>query len=945
MSEAEVLYDGGDLASVHSRTSHSSRQSGRSSVMSGSAAARSQMSGSTVNASNISPKYIDYAKHPDGKDGGFAAEDSNNADDNGTDNNDENKNGTSSSSSTSKSKSLTKNLDSPHKAAKEGHVSQKDITVCVQTLDREKDDIERVMEILKEELKPMLISYTNQIQQKIQLNGWDELPTTSTTTSAGSTDGDGNKKKKKDPPIVDKNLGPVVVELLRHNGSNAVLVEECAGILYLLSILNPNFKKAVARLFQAMNNHPNNQAILEDSALAIQNVVNANPDSHIRIAPSLPVLWNSMARYPDNAMLVGAALNILEDLAFNPEMLNERCMTESIPAVLKILENNSSADIKTRIQACRILAELSYESPPNQQTIGFNLSYLLACCKESGSGGLPTSSDHASLQPRGQNSEEQSEKEILQATAMEVLANVAGHLPSHKNYVNRRAIPQIIKLLTSNNTVTSADCRVQACRAIANLTIPQLEQVASLRRTAGPTVIESGGIPAVLTAMRQNIENVPLQTQACLVIQNLCLTAQKTNADEIMGEIIGAGGIPTVVAALRQHSIREELQIQGNGALYCMCYDKETIQQMTGCTKDTVNFDMDDAGLGLEAGMSGMGITPAITTSEEEDEYGVKMTANTNGGNTSPTNGTGGGISAIVRGMAFHSSTSLVQLAGLKVLSRLSLQEDFELLLSEGGLDVLLTTLHNFCDDPEICTWVCEILKNFTRPVSSQARDLQRAVASKEGIPIMLTAMRKHLGDSKFQDSAMACMRNLVLHPANRALVDEGGISTILVTMTVNSTHAAIQAYGCDALGRLAMDCSEKIRYTIDVERGMQVALQAMKDHPAHPGVQDRVVFFLVNMTTESSASTFADETKSATSASDVEMVNELAVESLQQLKPLPFLKESRQRMPPKGQERLEVLISRLEKSSSGSEKGGSGGGGGTGSKIMGLFGRGKNNA
>ena len=56
-------------------------------------------------------------------------------------------------------------------------------------------------------------------------------------------------------------LGPSVVEVMRNYPANEELVEECTCILYLLSILDPSFKKGVARLFKAMEDHRDNVAI------------------------------------------------------------------------------------------------------------------------------------------------------------------------------------------------------------------------------------------------------------------------------------------------------------------------------------------------------------------------------------------------------------------------------------------------------------------------------------------------------------------------------------------------------------------------------------------------------------------------------------------------------------------------------------------------------------
>ena len=56
-------------------------------------------------------------------------------------------------------------------------------------------------------------------------------------------------------------MGPSGVDVMRSHPEKEELIEECTCILYLLSILDPTFKKGVARLFKAMEDHTDNVAI------------------------------------------------------------------------------------------------------------------------------------------------------------------------------------------------------------------------------------------------------------------------------------------------------------------------------------------------------------------------------------------------------------------------------------------------------------------------------------------------------------------------------------------------------------------------------------------------------------------------------------------------------------------------------------------------------------
>jgi glucose-6-phosphate dehydrogenase assembly protein OpcA len=113
----------------------------------------------------------------------------------------------------------------------------------------------------------------------------------------------------------------------------------------------------------------------------------------------------------------------------------------------------------------------------------------------------------------------------------------------------------------------------------------------------------------------------------------------------------------------------------------------------------------------------------------------------------------------------------------------------------------------------------------------------------------------------------------------------------LLTHMTIFLNDAAIQAYGCDALGRLASEPQNQI--SIASESGVDAALCSMKEHPMHPGVQDRACFLLLAMTEYPPA-----------------------VVTMREKEALTIVREARGKIPPKeiAKQRLESLISRLEK-------------------------------
>ncbi|KAL3905671.1 MAG: hypothetical protein SGILL_009585 [Bacillariaceae sp.] len=121
--------------------------------------------------------------------------------------------------------------------------------------------------------------------------------------------------------------------------------------------------------------------------------------------------------------------------------------------------------------------------------------------------------------------------------------------------------------------------------------------------------------------------------------------------------------------------------------------------------------------------------------------------------------------------------------------------------------------------------------------------------------------------------------------------------------MTIYVKDAAIQAYGRDALGRLASEPQNQIN--IASENGISEALKAMKEHPGHPGVQDRACFLLLAMTEYRPG-----------------------VGTMSEPEALAVVKDARGKVPPKelAKQRLESLISRLEKEEGGSWFGRKGG-------------------
>ena len=503
-------------------------------------------------------------------------------------------------------------------------------------------------------------------------------------------------------------IGPTVVELLRQYclKNDQKVVEECCCILYYLSIMDPHFKKGVARLFSAMKQYPENTAIQWAALAAIQNVVSANPDSLPRIAPSMPVIITAMKTHIGHSKLQDSAIKVLANLACHG------------PSKVKFFNITNATD---------------------------------------GSRGGETDG----------------------------------------------AINQILVAMESH----LEDITIQLCgfRALANLSADSPIEMKQ-------RIYDIGVIDTILKGMKANESNAKMQLYGCYTIANVMLAAPPSTDGSSDG---------------------------------------------TGNNKDTNNVSSTSSGSGSGNG----GGSPAGSP-----------TNNNAGGGGGGANGGGvpalssletlqsmvdekGALLVVLNAMMDHSKDEQVQTRGLKALSYFvvdpmkygrhakDIQEIHELFFSEGGLDVVLYVMQLPFNSLQIAQVGCEILRNFTRA----SLDIQRAVSAKGGMHVVIQAMKRHEMNYKVQDNGFACMRNLCVHTDNRLQAkEEGAIKTLLTNMTIWSKDAAIQAYGCDALGRLASEIDNQ--QIIEQEHGIYVAIKAMQEHPNHPGVQDRAIFMLLQL-------------------------------------------------------------------------------------------------
>lgn len=399
-----------------------------------------------------------------------------------------------------------------------------------------------------------------------------------------------------------------------------------------------------------------------------------------------------------------------------------------------------------------------------------------------------------------------------------------------------------------------------------------------------------------------------IQVDGCWTLYSL--------SNPLLQELVASGSVSILANALKCHPTNADVQEHGNKALYNLlpllmaCYHNKS-------DKDSTVLSIEIDGRRLQDYTTLLPVLPAI----------------------------------VLRGMEEHPNHLAVQQYGLLVLTKLCRQdqETYEIVVSEGGLTALLhvvtmatttiTTTNNENVEQHDCLaqMACQFLRDLSRPTNSSS-DILRIIAVKGGVRTVLRLLH-HYNTSGSEsngftvniiDPAMACLRNLMTHEDNRSEImtlsknailasaaddtqDEEYVHIVPIVLRTMAHHpddAAIQAYGCDLLGRLAMGEEtarlELIQSTIynnnnnsnstpttptkefsnhsrlwkkasptkeketpietamsnmsmddnlhhhkankDIEDAFVTTIRAMKNHRSHPGVQDRGTVLLLTM-------------------------------------------------------------------------------------------------
>lgn len=445
---------------------------------------------------------------------------------------------------------------------------------------------------------------------------------------------------------------------------------------------------------------------------------------------------------------------------------------------------------------------------------------------------------------------------VLEPSFKKGVARLFKAMADHKaNVAIQRAACEAIRNVVQNNPdalpriAPSLGVILQSMAAHgsnAKLIFKSIELLAdlALEPVSKPLFVQKGGVGLlhILSAMNRHSSDASIQAAGCRAVANLSLGATK----EVLQRLTPA--LDVILRAMNRHTAHKHVQLYGCWALgnLAVWHHADIVAQggvdaiLPSMREMPADYKLQEQGC---AALSKL--LEAAKDSETRTKYVDAITSQQ-------------GIPTILHALTQHSKVESVQISGLSVLLGCVAHslDHHEMFLAEGGLDVMIRAMTSFDKSVDVASRGMELLKNFTR----QSLDFQRAVFAKGGIGVVIGLMKTHQQAHSVQDPAFACLRNIAIHPENRGTVaQQGGIPTMINNMQIYIQDAAIQAYGCDALGRLAG--GEPLNQeSILSHQGIDAALAAMTTHPNHPGVQDRAIFFLLAMTAHPDAVAYLKE-------------------------------------------------------------------------------------
>ncbi|KAK3239823.1 hypothetical protein CYMTET_50280 [Cymbomonas tetramitiformis] len=397
----------------------------------------------------------------------------------------------------------------------------------------------------------------------------------------------------------------------------------------------------------------------------------------------------------------------------------------------------------------------------------------------------------------------------------------------------------------------SAVVQEQGCRALTSIVI----------RSEGNKgkVVQSGGLRAVLLALRRHVRHAGVQEQSCRALKNFAAST------DVQAMLAKAGGLGAVVASLRAHPQHVGVQEQACGALVNLATTATTRVQAAVVVYAVIGALRTHA---AHSGVQENGCRVLKNLAINKDNQ-VKVAAV-------------GGIEVVIEALHRHRDHIGVQEKGCRALVNLAATPRTALPLVLLYMDVVSPSwlLHHRdaweaatpwamtrrllrhgrwpgtwmlgTADRKSCGQSCgkrgaKLPLRFATAASEIAdegvlegcgRSVQAKVVEKGGVEAVVQTLRTHGSHSSVLEQACRVVKNLALHPdACTRLVDTDVVLALASGMKVNARHAGVQEQACWALTNIA-HARGVIRQQMRQAAVPVLCKLAMGNFPLHEGVQ-----------------------------------------------------------------------------------------------------------
>ena len=309
---------------------------------------------------------------------------------------------------------------------------------------------------------------------------------------------------------------------------------------------------------------------------------------------------------------------------------------------------------------------------------------------------------------------------------------------------------------------------------------------------------ESGYIVAIISAMREHMENKSVELQLLDTLDTLCIFK------EICQDVVGAGAMQVLLTVLEAHTTCSDIQDCGIGVIRniflsvdiasirasCLVTDSEIAQPILSRVIEIVSTAVRTHTFDEYIQIECIG-TIANMTSDEEC---IEMLLG------------GGGVEMVADAMKQYTSNQEMQYLGCLVIARCADDHAFPWRVRTNAMvSVVGAMTQTFDEEPD--QWREAIQRNgcvFFSDVVSGLPVTDNLIESLGGIRMVLAAMWKHPQNVNIQLAGLAfccelhqsCMKTLVI---------AGGVNVIMAAMATHSNVPTVQQDGAAALYKCSL--------------------------------------------------------------------------------------------------------------------------------------------